>query len=103
MTLPNVDTDFLINFLTGLLNTPSPTGFADRAVTFTEKALSAFPELTLARNRKGALLAEWQGEANSQPRGLTAHVDTLAAMVKDIKPNGRLKLTQLGGYAWNTI
>jgi putative aminopeptidase FrvX len=24
-------------------------------------------------------------------------------MVKEIKPNGRLKLTQLGGYAWNTI
>jgi len=30
-------------------------------------------------------------------------VDTLGAMVKTIKPNGRLSLTRIGGYAWNTI
>ena len=29
--------------------------------------------------------------------------DTLGAMVKEIKPNGRLKLTKLGGFAWNTV
>jgi putative aminopeptidase FrvX len=30
-------------------------------------------------------------------------VDTLGAMVKEIKSNGRLKLSMLGGYAWNTV
>jgi putative aminopeptidase FrvX len=30
-------------------------------------------------------------------------VDTLGAMVKEIKSNGRLKLSKLGGFAWNTI
>jgi putative aminopeptidase FrvX len=30
-------------------------------------------------------------------------VDTLGAMVKEIKPNGRLRLTQLGSYAWNSV
>jgi putative aminopeptidase FrvX len=30
-------------------------------------------------------------------------VDTLGAMVKEIKGNGRLKLTKIGGYAWNTV
>ena len=103
MTLPNIDSDYLINFLVRLLDTPSPTGFAEQAVTVTEKALSEFPELTLTRNRKGALLATWPGESETAPRGLTAHVDTLGAMVKDIKGNGRLKLSQLGGYAWNTV
>lgn len=103
MTLPAINSDFLINFLTRLLNTPSPTGFAQSAVTLTQQTLAAFPELTLSQNRKGALLAEWPGEAHVTPRGLTAHVDTLGAMVKDIKPNGRLKLTQIGGYAWNAI
>ena len=38
-----------------------------------------------------------------RPRGLTAHVDTLGAMVKEIKANGRLKLTKIGGFAWNTV
>jgi putative aminopeptidase FrvX len=103
MPTPNIDTKFLIDFLTRLLNTPSPTGLADTAVALTEKALEPFNGIMLSRNRKGALLADWQGESESAPRALTAHVDTLGAMVKDIKSNGRLKLTQLGGYAWNTI
>ncbi len=34
---------------------------------------------------------------------LSAHVDTLGAMVKEIKSNGRLKLTMIGGYDWSTI
>jgi putative aminopeptidase FrvX len=34
---------------------------------------------------------------------LTAHVDTLGAVVKEIKSNGRLKLSKLGGYSWNTV
>ncbi len=103
MALPTLDVDYLINFLTRLLNTPSPTGFAHRAITLSEETLAAFPELKLTYNKKGALLAEWAGAASEAPRALTAHADTLGAMVKEIKSNGRLKLTQLGGYAWNTI
>lgn len=103
MTLPPVDQTYLLEFLCGLLNTPSPTGFTDTAIEYTEKALSAFPELRLERTNKGALLVTWPGERNDSPRALTAHVDTLGAMVKEIKDSGRLKLTQLGGYAWNTV
>ena len=103
MALPIIDTEYLIDLLARLLNTPSPTGYAEQAMALTEEALAGFSGLKLTRNRKGALLVEWPGESDATPRGLTAHVDTLAAMVKDIKPNGRLKLTQIGGYAWNTI
>jgi putative aminopeptidase FrvX len=105
MTLPDIDKQFLIEFLTGLLNTPSPTGLAEPGIAFTEKALSLFPELTQVRTRKGALLATWPRTETVQAplRALTAHVDTLGAMVKEIKPSGRLKLTQIGGYAWNSI
>jgi len=103
MPLPSIDVPFLTDFLTELLNIPSPTGYAEKAIAFTEDALAKFPELTMRRNRKGALLVEWPGKQQNEPRALTAHADTLGAMVKDIKPNGRLKLTQIGGYAWNTI
>ncbi len=103
MTLPAVDTSFLLEILTGLLNTPSPTGFTDQAITFTEKHLSKIPGLTLNRNRKGALLGKWAGKDSNQPRALTAHVDTLGAVVKEIKPNGRLKMSQVGGFAWNSV
>ncbi|HHY88290.1 MAG TPA: M42 family metallopeptidase [Chloroflexi bacterium] len=103
MTLPPVDTQYLIDFLTGLLNTPSPTGRAFPAIEYCEQALAAFPGLTLRRTRKGALLVTWPGEDPTPTRALTAHVDTLGAMVKEIKTNGRLKLTQIGGYAWNAV
>ena len=103
MQLPAIDSEFLISFLSGLLNTPSPTGFAEPAIAFTEQAFMAYPELTLKRTRKGALVAAWQGEKVDSPRALTAHADTLGAMVKQIKSNGRLMMTKIGGYAWNTV
>jgi putative aminopeptidase FrvX len=103
MSLPTIDTTYLLNFLTGLLNTPSPTGFSHRAIAFTEQALAAFPELKLAHTRKGALTAEWPGQVASAPRAVTAHADTLGAMVKEIKISGRLKLTAIGGVTWNTV
>jgi len=101
--LPGVDTEYLLGSLTHLLNTPSPTGFTGKAIVVTEEALAGFPGLVLSRNRKGALLVEWPGQRQDVPRGLTAHADTLGAMVKDIKSNGRLRLTQIGGYAWNSV
>lgn len=101
--LPEIDTHYLIEFLTGLLNTPSPTGFTERAIAFTEQALGAFPEVSSWHTRKGALIAKIPGRMSNAPRALTAHTDTLGGMVKEIKPNGRLKLTKLGGFAWNTV
>ena len=101
--LPEIDVPFLLDFLTKVLNTPSPTGMAHRAIDLTESTLSAIPGLTLSRTRKGALLASLAGEMETAPRALTAHVDTLGAMVKEIKSNGRLKLSRIGGYHMNTI
>ncbi len=102
MTLPSIDSDYLVSFLTRLLNTPSPTGFTAQAIALCEENFASFP-VTLARTRKGALLATWPGRQANAPRGLTAHVDTLGGMVKEIKSNGRLKLTKIGGFAWNTV
>jgi putative aminopeptidase FrvX len=101
--LPEIDTQFLLDFLTRLLNTPSPTGNTEPALSFLEETLGVFPQLRLVRTHKGALVATWRGDQDENPRALTAHVDTLGGMVKEIKSNGRLKLTAIGGYAWNTI
>ena len=103
MSLPAIDETYLLDFLVELLNTPSPTGFTDRAISLCEQKLAAFSNIVLQRTRKGALLAIWQGERQDAPRAVTAHVDTLGAMVKEIKADGRLKLTQIGSYAWNSI
>jgi putative aminopeptidase FrvX len=103
MAFPAIDTDYLLEFLTGLLNTPSPSGYTHRAVEYTRQALLAFPGLELYLTRKGALVAVWHGEHNDAPRALTAHLDTLGAMVKEIKDNGRLRLTRIGGLVWENV
>lgn len=103
MSLPPINSDYLLDFLVRLLNTPSPTGFAEAAIALIEQELQKFPALQLSRTRKGALVARWQGQRSDAPRALTAHADTLGAMVKEIKANGRLKLTKIGGFAWNSV
>jgi putative aminopeptidase FrvX len=103
MSLPAIDQTYLVDFLVKLLNIPSPTGFAEPAVAFVEKELSLFSQLRLTRTRKGALVAKWEVESGLPPVALTAHVDTLGAVVKEIKPNGRLKLSRIGGIQWPSV
>ena len=102
-TLPKIDTEFMLSFLQNLLNTPSPTGFTEDAVNSVGKVLEDFPDVKLARTRKGGLVGTVAGVRDNAPHGLTAHIDTLGAMVKEIKPNGRIKLTKIGGFPWNTV
>src|SRR5512140_312096 len=103
MSLPAIDQDYLVEFLVRLLNTPSPTGFTESAIALVEKELAQFKQLEFSRTRKGALVAKWAGRNNAEPIALTAHLDTLGAMVKDIKPNGRLQLTRIGGLVLNAV
>lgn len=103
MSFPTIDTTYLTKFLVDLLNIPSPTGFAEEAVAFVEKEFSQFKPLELLRTRKGALIAKWNVESDAPPVALTAHVDTLGAMVKEIKANGRLQLSRIGGLILNGV
>jgi putative aminopeptidase FrvX len=103
MPLPNIDQEYLVKFLVNLLNIASPTGFAEPAIAFVEKELSQFTQLQLSRTRKGALVATWAVESDLPPVALTAHVDTLGAVVKEFKSNGRLKLSRIGGVEWPTV
>ncbi|MEP7137112.1 MAG: M42 family metallopeptidase [Chloroflexota bacterium] len=103
MSLPNIDRDYFVDFLVKLLNIASPTGFAEPAVAFVEKELSQYKQLELSRTRKGALVAKWEVENDLPPVALTAHVDTLGAVVKEIKSNGRLKLSRIGGIQWPSV
>ncbi len=102
MTALPVDTASLTDFLIGLLDTPGPTGYHQEAIAYTRSAFERldFPGAAIRLTHKGALLMTIPGENDDAPRGLTAHVDTLGLMVKEVKSNGRLKLTALGGISW---
>lgn len=104
MTLvaPHLDLAYTTDLLLRLLETPSPTGFTDDAVRLVEHELDLLG-VPATRTRKGALSWTLPGAANGKHVTFSAHVDTLGAMVKEVKPNGRLKLTSLGGYDAATI
>ena len=97
-----ISTDYLVRFLTDLLDTPSPTGNTEYAVGFVEGELAAMGVAT-ERTPKGALLAHLPGLRDDAPRAITAHVDTLGAIVRKIKPSGRLLLSALNGVVWPTV
>lgn len=103
MSLPPIDENYFTSFLVDLLDIPSPTGFAEPAIDFVEKELSKYKQLQLSRTRKGALLAKWEVKSKEAPVALTAHVDTLGAVVKEIKSNGRLRLSRVGGIQWPSV
>jgi len=100
--LPTINQEYLRKLLIELLQTPSPTGYTEDVILKVRHYLEELgfsPQIS----PKGTLISTWNGDDSSQTRALTAHVDTLGAMVKEIKGNGRIKLTPIGGYAWNTI
>ncbi|WP_080846143.1 M42 family metallopeptidase [Cytobacillus gottheilii] len=100
MTYPNVkDT---ISTLVDLVSIPSPSGNTNEVIGFVEKFLQEL-KVETKRNRKGGLIATLPGKDDQNHRMLTAHVDTLGAIVKEIKPSGRLKLDLIGGFRYNSI
>ena len=101
----SVDTPRIVDFLSGLLNTPSPTGYHDRAMAYVRQSLAdlGLTGLSVSETRKGALVLTLDGHSADALRAFSAHIDTLGGMVREIKSNGRLLLTQLGGYAWNAV
>lgn len=79
-----------------LLAIDSPTGFTARAAGWVRDAFEALgfrSELT----EKGGVFVDLGGADSANALLLEAHVDTLGAMVCEIKGNGRLRLTNLGG------
>lgn len=87
-----------------LCRIPSPTGFTRTVVDEVARRFEAHG-LRVRRTVKGSLVASFPGNEALPGDGrlLSAHVDTLGAMVKEIKRNGRLALTRIGGYDWSTI
>src|SRR5690606_27865174 len=93
-----IDTDYLQQWLRTLLAIPSPSGYTDaivRACCAELDRLGVPYEIT----RRGAIRARLQGQAAQPARAFSAHVDTLGAQVKLLKPNGRMELVPIGHWS----
>ena len=83
-----------------LCSIPSPTGFTQVIEDYLKEM---FKEMGYAvfQTKKGSIRVTLGGEGN--PLLLSAHIDTLGAMVKAVKDNGRIRITKLGGFPENNI
>jgi len=97
-----ISVEYLTRILQDLLNTPSPTGDTDWAISFVQQELDGLG-IQSQRTTKGALVAFCEGLRDDLPRALTAHVDTLGAMVSEIKSTGRIRMAALNGLVWPTV
>ena len=79
-----------------LLAIDSPSGFTAKAVSWLKEQFEALG-FSATITTKGGLMVDLGGENPDNALMLAAHTDTLGGMVAEIKGNGRLKLTNLGG------
>lgn len=95
---PAIDMDYLTGLLRQLLEIPSPTGYTDQIVHFCGRELHRLG-IPFSLTRRGAIRADLSGAKYSPDRAVVAHLDTLGAMVKMLKPNGRLEVVPIGTWS----
>lgn len=93
-------TTVAVDHLMKLVNIPSPSGFTHIASAYLMDVLSGYGFAPYTTH-KGNVVCCIGGQGH--PLVVAAHVDTLGAMVRSIKPNGRLRYTQIGGYPDNNL
>ena len=91
---------YILKEIETLCKIPSPSGYTHNVTEYLFKALEDMGYKTELTN-KGSILCELGGKGD--PIVLAAHVDTLGAMVRSIKSNGRLAYTKIGSYTANSI
>lgn len=96
--------DYTKKILETLLNTPSPSGFCDHVMETVQKEVEALGfAFEKTQKGNGLILLEAQVENPSQNLMVSAHVDTLGAMVRSIKDNGMIRMTCIGGFSMHSV
>ena len=91
-----------IDYLKKLTSIASPTGFTREVADYLVEELERLGYKPI-RTNKGGVNVIVKGKDDNKHRIVTAHVDTLGAMVRAVKADGRLKMAKIGGYPWNMI
>ncbi|MFX0594208.1 osmoprotectant NAGGN system M42 family peptidase [Melissospora conviva] len=98
-TTLTLDTEYLRQVMLELLEIPSPSGRTDHVQQYVGERLSALG-ISSTLTRRGALSACLPGRRTTgADRAVVAHTDTIGAMVKRLKENGRLELTMIGTHS----
>ncbi|SFS62446.1 M42 family metallopeptidase [Paenibacillus sp. BC26] len=101
---PQLDRAYIHRLLELLLTTPSPSGFCMTIMRIIqEEAAKLGYALELTPKGNGIITIPGSDPQDNEVIAITAHVDTLGAMVRSIKPSGTLRFTPIGGYSMHTV
>ena len=92
--------DYIVEETKKILAIDSPSGYTKEVAEYVlgeYRALGYEPKLTV----KGGVLVALGGKNKEDAVMLEAHIDTLGAIVTEIKSNGRLKVSPIGGMNAN--
>lgn len=92
----NIDKNYVLNTAKEILQFDSPTGFCFEIMDKIKSIAEDFG-YGFETNNKGCGIITIKGKSEEKIIGLSAHVDTLGAMVRSITSSGKLKFTLLGG------
>ncbi|MDF2834946.1 MAG: aminopeptidase [Paenibacillus sp.] len=99
---PRLDAEYIVNQLKALLAIPSPSGYCMEIMRYVgEEARKLGYEME--QTPKGVGIITIPGEDPATVIGLSAHVDTLGAMVRSVKSSGMLRFTPIGGYSMQSV
>ncbi len=87
---------FAVKKAVEILAVDSPTGYTKKAAELVKDELEALGFKAFI-TEKGGVAADLGGEDENNALLLEAHLDTLGGMVAEVKSNGRLRITPLGG------
>ena len=93
-------TDFILKQTQALLNIDSPTGYTENAAAWVRDEFARLG-FEASLTNKGGVLVSLGGKDRDDGLLLEAHADTLGGMVEEVKANGRLRLTGIGGMEPN--
>lgn len=88
--------DYSVEETKKILAIDSPTGYTGNVADFVMEEYEKLGYCPV-KTEKGGVLVDLGGEEAENAILLEAHIDTLGGMVAEIKGNGRLRLTPLGG------
>ena len=91
-----------LDYIVKLTTTPSPTGYTTEIMDYIQSEVESFG-YQASKTPKGGILVTVPGTNVDQHRMVTAHLDTLGAMVRAIKADGRLKMDLVGGFGYPSI
>jgi peptidase M42 family hydrolase len=93
-----IDEEYLRARLLEMLAIPSPTGFTNEFSRYICAQLTEL-QVDFQLTRRGTIIAEIKGEEPQVTRAVANHLDTIGAVVSELKPNGRLALEPVGSWS----